>query len=146
MTPDLFMKRVESDASWSLFDPKDVPQLPDLWGEAFEAAYEVAERAGLAKRTLKARELYGRMMRTLAQTGNGWMTFKDPSNARCNQTATGGTVHLSNLCTEILEVTSGAETAVCNLGSLTPARHVDDGRFDFGRLVDNVKTAVRQLD
>src|SRR6185436_1839523 len=101
---------------------------------------------GLAKRQLPARELYGRMMRTLAQTGNGWMTFKDPSNARCNQTAGGGTVHLSNLCTEILEVTSGEETAVCNLGSLNLARHVEDGRFDFERLVRNVKVAVRQLD
>jgi ribonucleoside-diphosphate reductase alpha chain len=93
--PDLFMKRVEADAQWSLFDPKDVPELPDLWGEAFDAAYVTAERTGLAKRQLPARELYGRMMRTLAQTGNGWMTFKDPSNARCNQTAGGGTVHLS---------------------------------------------------
>jgi ribonucleoside-diphosphate reductase alpha chain len=144
--PDLFMKRVEADAMWSLFDPKDVPALPDLWGEAFEAAYQAAEEEGLARRQLKARELYGRMMRTLAQTGNGWMTFKDPSNARCNQTATGGTVHLSNLCTEILEVTSGEETAVCNLGSLNLARHLDGGRFDFDRLVRNVKVAVRQLD
>ena len=144
--PDLFMQRVEADALWSLFDPKDVPELPDLWGEAFEAAYLTAERTGLARRQLPARELYGRMMRTLAQTGNGWMTFKDPSNARCNQTAGGGTVHLSNLCTEILEVTSGEETAVCNLGSLNLARHVEDGRFDFERLVRNVKVAVRQLD
>jgi ribonucleoside-diphosphate reductase alpha chain len=144
--PDLFMRRVEADAPWSLFDPKDVPHLPDLWGEAFEAAYEAAERAQLARRTLKARELYGRMMRTLAQTGNGWMTFKDPSNARCNQTAGGGTVHLSNLCTEILEVTSGGETAVCNLGSLNLARHVEGGRFDFERLARNARVAVRQLD
>ena len=107
--PDLFMRRVEADALWSLFDPKDVPLLPDLWGAAFEAEYEAAEQARLAKRQCKARDLYGRMMRTLAQTGNGWMTFKDPSNARCNQTAAGGTVHLSNLCTEILEVTSSDE-------------------------------------
>ena len=144
--PDLFMRRVEADAAWSLFDPKDVPALPDLWGEAFDAAYEAAERAGLAKRQCKARDLYGRMMRTLAQTGNGWMTFKDPSNARCNQTAAGGAVHLSNLCTEILEVTSGEETAVCNLGSLNLARHLDQGHFDFQRLVANVTVAVRQLD
>jgi ribonucleoside-diphosphate reductase alpha chain len=144
--PDLFMRRVEADAMWSLFDPKDVPDLPDLWGARFEAAYEVAERTGLAKRQLKARDLYGRMMRTLAQTGNGWMTFKDPSNARCNQTAAGGTVHLSNLCTEILEVTSADETAVCNLGSLNLARYVIDGQIDFPRLIRNVKVAVRQLD
>jgi ribonucleoside-diphosphate reductase alpha chain len=149
--PDLFMRRVESGADWSLFDPKDVPQLPDLWGDAFEAAYEAAEAAGLAKRTLPARELYGRMMRTLAQTGNGWMTFKDAANRACNQTAQPGqVVHLSNLCTEILEVTSAAETAVCNLGSINLARHLDDDHtprdIDWNRLARTVRSAVRQLD
>jgi ribonucleoside-diphosphate reductase alpha chain len=148
---DLFMRRVESDGSWSLFDPKDVPELPDLFGAAFEAAYEAAEQKGLAQKTVKARDLYARMMRTLAQTGNGWMTFKDKSNRACNQTALPGrTVHLSNLCTEILEVTSSAETAVCNLGSINLARHTDtlDGRviFDFDKLARTVRTAVRQLD
>jgi ribonucleoside-diphosphate reductase alpha chain len=88
--PDLFMRRVESDAIWSLFDPKDVPDLTDLYGEAFEARYAEAERLGLAKKTVKARDLYARMMRTLAQTGNGWMTFKDKSNKACNQTALPG--------------------------------------------------------
>jgi ribonucleoside-diphosphate reductase alpha chain len=150
--PDLFMRRVEADASWSLFDPKTVPALPDLWGEEFEQAYEAAEAAGLAAKTVKARELYARMMRTLAQTGNGWMTFKDKSNRACNQTARPGrTVHLSNLCTEILEVTSGDETAVCNLGSINLARHVARDAagavtFDFERLARTVRTAVRQLD
>jgi ribonucleoside-diphosphate reductase alpha chain len=150
--PDLFMKRVEADGAWSLFDPKTVPAFPDLWGEAFESAYLEAEAAGLAVRTLRARDLYGRMMRTLAQTGNGWMTFKDRSNATCNQTALAGrAVHLSNLCTEIVEVTSGGETAVCNLASLNLARHVlraEDGSvgFDFDKLGRTVRAAVRQLD
>ncbi|MFO0678040.1 MAG: ribonucleoside-diphosphate reductase subunit alpha [Polyangiaceae bacterium] len=150
--PDLFMKRVEMDGTWSLFDPKVVPELPDLYGEAFEAKYEAAEKAGLAAKTIKARELYARMMRTLAQTGNGWITFKDKSNLACNQTALPGrTVHLSNLCTEIIEVTSKKETAVCNLGSINLARHVreaDDGAivFDFDKLAGTVRTAVRQLD
>ena len=145
--PDLFMRRVEHDAMWSLFDPKVVPELPDLWGTAFDAAYEAAEAAGLASKQVRARDLYGRMMRTLAETGNGWMTFKDTANARCNQTAAAGNVvHLSNLCTEILEVTSGDETAVCNLGSLNLARHLVDGQVDFSRLRANVRTAVRQLD
>ncbi len=149
--PDLFMRRVESGGDWSLFDPKDVPALPDLYGEAFEQAYVEAEAAGLAKRTVKARDLYARMMRTLAQTGNGWMTFKDKSNRACNQTALAGrTVHLSNLCTEILEVTSADETAVCNLGSINLARHTraDGGApaFDFEALARTVRTAVRQLD
>jgi ribonucleoside-diphosphate reductase alpha chain len=150
--PDLFMRRVEADADWSLFDPKTVPELPDLHGDAFERCYEAAERAGLAVRTLKARDLYARMMRTLAQTGNGWMTFKDKSNRACNQTALPGrVVHLSNLCTEIIEVTSGDEAAVCNLGSINLARHTAqaaDGAisFDFDRLARTVATAVRQLD
>lgn len=150
--PDLFMKRVEADADFSLFDPKTVPELCDLYGDAFEQRYEEAERQGLAVRTVKARDLYARMMRTLAQTGNGWMTFKDAANRACNQTARPGrVVHLSNLCTEILEVTSPDEAAVCNLGSVNLSRHtlVGEGgglRFDFDRLAKTVRTAVRQLD
>jgi ribonucleoside-diphosphate reductase alpha chain len=144
---DLFMKRVEQNQSWSLFDPRKVPQLVDLYGEEFEKAYEEAEAAGLAEKTMPARELYSRMMKTLAQTGNGWMTFKDKSNVACNQTALPGrTVHLSNLCTEIIEVTSRDETAVCNLGSINLARHVVDGEVDFDHLSRTVQTAVRQLD
>jgi ribonucleoside-diphosphate reductase alpha chain len=145
--PDLFMKRVEANGEWSLFDPKRVPELPDLWGEAFDRAYETAEQAGLAAKTMKARDLYARMMRTLAQTGNGWITFKDASNRACNQTAVAGrTVHLSNLCTEIIEVTSQDEAAVCNLGSINLGRHVSDGQFDFAKLARTVRTAIRQLD
>jgi ribonucleoside-diphosphate reductase alpha chain len=145
--PDLFMKRVEANESWSLFDPKDVPELPDLWGSEFENAYAQAEARGLARKTLSARELYSRMMRTLAQTGNGWMTFKDKSNRACNQTAQPhAVVHLSNLCTEILEVTTHSETAVCNLGSINLARHVGADGFDFDKLAHTVELAVRQLD
>jgi ribonucleoside-diphosphate reductase alpha chain len=150
--PDLFMRRVEANATWSLFDPKTVPHLPDLYGDAFELAYEQAEADGLAVRTLPARELYGRMMRTLAQTGNGWLTFKDKCNRASNQTALpGSVVHSSNLCTEIVEVTGHGETAVCNLGSINLARHTfldEDGRahFDFEKLARTVAIAVRQLD
>ena len=79
--PDLFMERVEKDWTWSLFDPKKVPHLTDLFGEAFERAYVDAESQKLYERQVPARTLYSKMMRTLAQTGNGWMTFKDPSNA-----------------------------------------------------------------
>lgn len=145
--PDLFMKRVEQDGNWSLFDPKTVPQLVDSYGEAFEKAYEAAEQQGQAVRTVRARDLYARMMRTLAQTGNGWMTFKDAANRTCNQTGhASNVVHLSNLCTEIIEVTSDNETAVCNLGSLNLAKYVEDGAFDFEKLAKNVDLAIRQLD
>jgi len=153
--PDLFMERVEKDWQWSLFDPKKVPHFVDMYGAEFERAYIEAEEAGIYEKQVSARDLYSRMMRTLAQTGNGWMTFKDASNTKCNQTgapaATGEAprvVHLSNLCTEILEVTSQAETAVCNLGSVNLSRFVKDdlSGFDFDKLGEVVRTAVPFLD
>lgn len=144
---DLFMQRVQSDGVWSLFDPKVMPQLTDLYGAEFEAAYVKAEEEKRFTKQIKARDLYSRMMRTLAQTGNGWMTFKDASNKKCNQTGTSNeVVHLSNLCTEIIEVTSEEETAVCNLGSINLARYVVDGQIDYEKLARNVRLAVRQLD
>ena len=146
--PDLFMRRVEADQVWSLFDPHAVPELVDLHGEAFEHAYQQAEVQGKAVRTVPARKLYARMMRTLAETGNGWMTFKDKCNRAGNQTLRAhNVIHLSNLCTEILEVTSAEETAVCNLGSINLAHHLDaHGDFDFDKLAETVRLAVRQLD
>ncbi|MFF9148158.1 ribonucleoside-diphosphate reductase subunit alpha [Streptomyces sp. NPDC014861] len=145
--PDEFMRRVNADAEWSLFSPADVPELVDLWGEEFDAAYRAAEAKGLARRTMPARDLYGRMMRTLAQTGNGWMTFKDASNRTANQTAEPGTVvHSSNLCTEIIEVTNDGETAVCNLGSVNLGAFVSGGTIDWERLDETVRTAVTFLD
>ena len=144
---DLFMRRVQEDGIWSLFDPKIVPHFPDLYGEEFEKAYVEAEEQGLFVKQVKARDLYARMMRTLAQTGNGWMTFKDASNKKSNQTARPeNVVHLSNLCTEIIEVTSDNETAVCNLGSINVGRYVKDGAVDFEKLHRNVRLAVKQLD
>ncbi|MFH9042807.1 ribonucleoside-diphosphate reductase subunit alpha [Streptomyces sp. NPDC017966] len=145
--PDEFMRRVEADEQWSLFSPSDVPELVDLWGEEFDAAYRAAEAKGLARKTLPARELYGRMMRTLAQTGNGWMTFKDAANRTANQTAEPGhVIHSSNLCTEILEVTDDGETAVCNLGSVNLGAFVEQGDIDWERLDETVRTAVTFLD
>jgi ribonucleoside-diphosphate reductase alpha chain len=143
--PDEFMRRVEADGDWSLVDPSDAPDLPDLWGEEFDEAYRVAEKK--AVRTVKARDLYGRMMRTLAQTGNGWMTFKDASNRLANQTGEpGNVVHLSNLCTEIIEVSGDGETAVCNLGSINLAAHLTGDGIDWAKLRATVRTAVVFLD
>ncbi|MFF4018196.1 ribonucleoside-diphosphate reductase subunit alpha [Streptomyces sp. NPDC001843] len=147
--PDEFMRRVNADEQWSLFSPVDVPELVDLWGEEFDAAYRKAEAEGLARKTVAARDLYGRMMRTLAQTGNGWMTFKDAANRTANQTAEPGhVVHSSNLCTEILEVTDDGETAVCNLGSVNLGAFVDTaiGDIAWERLDETVRTAVTFLD
>ena len=163
--PDLFMERVEKDWQWSLFDPKKVPELTDTYGDEFRAIYEQAEADGRFERQVPARQLYTRMMRTLAETGNGWMTFKDASNAKCNQTGPGPggdtndrdrVVHLSNLCTEIIEVTSAQETAVCNLGSVNlgafvqPTTAASNGSaptgFDFNRLGEVVRLVVGFLD
>lgn len=145
--PDLFMKRVETDSMWSLFDPRQVPHFVDTYGPEFEKAYIEAEEQKLYMKQVKARDLYSRMMKTLAQTGNGWMTFKDASNMKSNQTGLPqNVIHLSNLCTEILEVTSNKETAVCNLGSVNLARHVLNGQFDFEKLAKTVQTAVKYLD
>ncbi|GLX96703.1 ribonucleoside-diphosphate reductase subunit alpha [Herbidospora sp. NBRC 101105] len=145
--PDEFMRRVEADQMWSLFDPNELPELPDLWGEAFDEVYRKAEQDGRQVRQIRARDLYAKMMRTLAQTGNGWMTFKDTSNRTCNQAAEpGNVVHLSNLCTEIIEVSNDEETAVCNLGSINLAAHLADGGIDWAKLRRTVKTAVVFLD
>jgi len=150
--PDEFMRRVEADQPWSLIDPDQAPDLVDLWGEEFDEAYRAAEAAGRYVRQVPARDLYGKMMRTLAQTGNGWMTFKDACNAKCNQTgADGRVVHLSNLCTEITEVTTDTETAVCNLGSVNLARHLTTGpngtpTVDWAQLRETVRIAVPFLD
>lgn len=146
--PDLFMKRVETDGMWSLFSPGDVPELLTTFGAEFEKHYERFEAEGLAMKQVNARSLYARMMQTLAETGNGWMCFKDAANARAAQTgAPGNIVRSSNLCTEILEVTSGSQTAVCNLGSLNlPAYVKEDGSFDFAKLEKTAAIAVKYLD
>lgn len=146
--PDLFMKRVEEDKMWSLFDPKELPELTDSFGEEFEKIYESAEAEGLAVRQISARKLYSRMMRTLAETGNGWMTFKDQSNNKSNQTLKKeNVIHLSNLCTEILEVTSKNETAVCNLGSINLSNHYDPhNQVNWEKLQNTVEKAIMFLD
>lgn len=165
--PDLFMKAVETGGDWYLFDPKDVPWLNEMYGPDFDGAYEEAVQKGLAKKKLAARDLYARMMRTLAETGQGWMCWSDASNAKSNQTMMpGNLIRSSNLCTEILEVTHRAgaetETAVCNLASLVLPSYVKaEGRrpadpndhftlngvtIDFHLMRKHIKKIMRQLD
>lgn len=146
--PDLFMKRVETDGEWTLFCPSETPELLNSFGSEFDSRYEAAEKEGKGRKTLSARTLYARMMQTLAETGNGWICFKDKANLRSAQTAKAGNViHSSNLCTEILEVTSSKETAVCNLGSLNLANYVKaDRTFDFERLAEVTRVASKYLD
>ena len=146
--PDLFMKRVELDQQWSLFSPSDTPELTNSFGESFDAYYTQYEAEGKALRQIPARTLYARMMQTLAETGNGWMCFKDKANARSAQTgALNNVIHSSNLCTEILEVTDSSQTAVCNLGSINLSSYVTaSGKFDFEKLKMVTKTATKFLD
>ena len=101
--PDLFMKRVESEGIWSLFDPGEHPELVDTFGEEFEKIYTKLEAEGKFTSQISARKIYAKMMKTLAETGNGWITFKDTSNIRCNSAVDGHVVVSSNLCTEIIE-------------------------------------------
>ena len=149
--PDLFMKRVAEEGDWTLFSPSDVPDLHDLFGAAFETrylAYEAQADRGdipLFKR-IPATQLWRKMLSMLFETGHPWITFKDPCNIRyTNQHA--GTVHSSNLCTEITLHTNDQEIAVCNLGSVNLAAHIsEDGVLDSDKLSATISTAMRMLD
>ncbi len=148
--PDLFMERVESDGPWTLFSPDEVPELHDLYGRAFQEKYEYYEAKAArgeikVSRTLKALDLWRRMLTMVFETGHPWITFKDPCNLRSPQGHT-GVVHSSNLCTEITLNTSTREIAVCNLGSINLANHVTEQGLDTARLKRTVNTAMRMLD
>lgn len=148
--PDLFMKRVLEDGEWTLFSPDEVPDLHDLYGRAFEERY--AEAEGLARsgrirnaKSLRAQDLWRRLLSMLFETGHPWITFKDPCNVRSPQDHA-GVVHSSNLCTEITLNTGPDEIAVCNLGSVNLAEHVGEGGLDLALLEDTVRGAMRMLD
>ena len=148
--PDLFMQRVEEDGTWTLFSPDETPDLHDLYGRPFAeryAHYEAAATRGELRvsRTLKAVELWRKMLTMIFETGHPWITFKDPCNLRSPQQHV-GVVHSSNLCTEITLNTSAQEIAVCNLGSVNLANHMTEAGLDQARLRRTVRTAMRMLD
>jgi ribonucleoside-diphosphate reductase alpha chain len=148
--PDLFMKRVFDGGDWTLFSPNDAPDLHDLYGRAFEeryVQYEEMARTGQLKlhKTVKAENLWRKMLGMLFETGHPWMTFKDPCNLRSPQQHV-GVVHSSNLCTEITLNTNKDEIAVCNLGSVNLPRHIDENGLNLEKLQQTVRTAVRMLD
>ncbi|MBN9062000.1 MAG: ribonucleoside-diphosphate reductase subunit alpha [Rhizobiales bacterium 65-9] len=148
--PDLFMRRVESGAQWTLFSPDEVPDLHDLFGKPFTAAYEAyeakADRGEIKVfRRLPAVDLWRKMLTMLFETGHPWITFKDACNLRSPQQHV-GVVHSSNLCTEITLNTSAEEVAVCNLGSVNLAAHVTARGLDHDKLARTVSTAMRMLD
>lgn len=148
--PDLFLERVEEDGSWTLFSPDEVPDLHDLYGNAFRERYQhyeaKAQRGEMrVTRTVRAVDLWRRMLTMLFETGHPWLAFKDPCNLRSPQQHT-GVVHSSNLCTEITLNTSQREIAVCNLGSVNLANHVTAAGINEARLEKTVATAMRMLD
>ena len=148
--PDLFMKRVAQEKNWTLFSPDETPELHDLYGKDFEKAYvvyeEKAERGEVKLfKTVSALGLWRKMLGMLFETGHPWITFKDPCNVRYTNRHM-GVVHSSNLCTEITLHTNDNEIAVCNLGSVNLAEHINENGLDLKKLERTINTAMRMLD
>lgn len=148
--PDLFMKRVFNDQQWTLFSPNNTPDLHEIYGKEFESAYIEYERKAMAGeieiyKTVKASDLWRKMISMLFETGHPWITFKDSCNVRSPQQHQ-GTIHSSNLCTEITLNTSKDEIAVCNLGSVNLVNHVSADGLNQEKLKKTITTAVRMLD
>jgi ribonucleoside-diphosphate reductase alpha subunit len=143
--PDLFMKRVEEDAQWSLFSPNEAENLHTTHGKEFEALYEKYELEGKAKKTIPARELWNAVLESQIETGTPYILYKDAANTKSNQQNL-GTIRCSNLCTEIIEYSDDKETAVCNLASLSLPRFVEAGKFNFEKLVEITKIVTRNLN
>lgn len=148
--PDLFMKRVKKGKEWTLFSPDEAPDLHGLSGEAFEQRYREYEQQAdddelRQYERVDAAELWRQTLTRLFETGHPWLTFKDPCNVRSPQDHA-GTIHSSNLCTEITLNTSEDEHAVCNLGSVNYATHIADGELDREHLAETIETAMRMLD
>lgn len=144
-TNDLFMKRVEADADWTLMCPNKSPGLADTYGREFEALYEKYEKEGRGVRTVKARELWFKIVQSQIETGMPFMLFKDAANMKSNQKNL-GTIKSSNLCTEIMQYTSEKEIAVCNLASLALPMFVKDGKYDHKALYDVTYQVTRNLN
>jgi len=142
---DLFMKRVEADGQWSLFCPNEAKNLHTTYGDEFEALYEKYEKAGKAKKTVPARDLWNAILEAQIETGNPYMLFKDAANRKSNQNNL-GTIRCSNLCTEIIEYSDDKEIAVCNLASISLPRFVEGNNFNFNKLVEVTHTITRNLN
>ncbi|NQY73926.1 MAG: ribonucleoside-diphosphate reductase subunit alpha, partial [Candidatus Margulisbacteria bacterium] len=143
---DLFMKRVKQDGDWTLFSPDQVPGLHDAYGRKFEELYVKYENSSLPlTKKIKAKDLWRKMLTMLYETGHPWITFKCTSNLRSPQSHV-GTVHCSNLCTEITLNTSEDETAVCNLASINLSKMIKDGKLNEDLIKSTVSTGMRMLD
>ena len=144
-TPDLFMKRVEEDSNWTLMCPNECPDLYNLHGDEFDELYQKYESEGRGRKTIKARELWEKILESQIETGTPYMLYKDSANRKSNQKNL-GTIRSSNLCTEILEYTSSDEVAVCNLASIALPMFVKDGDFDHKSLFDVTVRVTKNLN
>jgi len=144
-TPDLFMKRVEENAEWTLMCPNECPNLYNVHGEEFEALYTQYEKEGKGRKTIKARDLWEKILESQIETGTPYMLYKDSANRKSNQKNL-GTIRSSNLCTEILEYTSSDEVAVCNLASIALPMFIKDGAFDHQALFDVTVRVTKNLN
>jgi ribonucleoside-diphosphate reductase alpha chain len=144
-TSDLFMKRVQDDAQWTLMCPNECPGLCDVYGDEFETLYHSYEAAGKGRKTIRARELWEKILESQIETGTPYMLYKDAANRKSNQKNL-GTIRSSNLCTEIMEYTSADEVAVCNLASLSLPMFVENGKFNHDFLYQVTKRVTRNLN
>jgi len=144
-TPDLFMKRVEENADWTLMCPNECPNLFNVHGEEFEVLYTQYEKEGKGRKTIKARELWEKILESQIETGTPYMLYKDSANRKSNQKNL-GTIRSSNLCTEILEYTSADEVAVCNLASIALPMFIKDKAFDHKALFDVTVRVTKNLN
>ena len=143
--PDLFMKRVEQDGDWTLMCPNECPGLSDTYGDEFEALYEKYEAAGLGRKTIRAQELWFKIMESQIETGTPYMLYKDACNGKSNQKNL-GVIQSSNLCTEIIEYTAPDEVAVCNLASLALPKFIENGEFNHQHLYEVTLQVTRNLN
>jgi len=143
--PDLFMKRVEQDGQWTLMCPNECSGLYDTYGENFDELYTQYENAGKGRKTIKAREVWEKILESQVETGTPYILYKDAANRKSNQKNL-GTIRSSNLCTEILEYTSADEIAVCNLASISLPTFVENGKFNHQLLYDVTKRVTRNLN
>ena len=145
-TPDLFMKRVEENGDWTLMCPNECPGLADTWGPEFEALYTKYEAEGKGRKTMKAQDLWFKILESQVETGTPYMLYKDAANGKSNQQNL-GTIRSSNLCTEIIEYTSPDEVAVCNLASIAVPKFVKEDRtFDHDKLFEVTYRVTRNLN
>ncbi|MFN8280614.1 MAG: ribonucleoside-diphosphate reductase subunit alpha [Saprospiraceae bacterium] len=143
--PDLFMERVRDDSEWSLFCPNEAPGLYDSYGETFNKLYTKYEQEGRQRKKIRAQELWFNILESQIETGTPYILFKDAANEKSNQKNL-GTIHSSNLCTEIIEYTSADEVAVCNLASISLPKFVQNGVFDFAKLEEVTRVITRNLN